>query len=437
MKRLFPLTIVLLIVISLLVAACQPQAAPTQEESQPVATEESVSEEPVGGKEVTLTIGFTASQTGKYELSSRRQLNGLQLWIEDVNAAGGIQLSDGTIVKFTPVFYDDESNTERVQELYTRLATEDNADFLISPYSSGLTAAAAVIAEQYGKVIITTGAASDSIFKQGYTRVYQAYTPASRYLVGAIDLLHSLKPNAKIAFVHETDKFSTDVVTFANQYAQEKGFEVVLLEGYDSGTTDFNPFINKILESQPDALLGGGHVQDGLTFARQLYEKNVDLDYITLLVAPPDNEFGELGEAAIGVIGPSQWEPKATFSQETATSDWLGPSSADFVNAFQAKYEEMPTYHAAGGYAAGLILQKAIMDADSYETDKVVAALDAMDLSTFYGHIKFDTSADSHGLQIGHSMMYIQWQKGADGDLFKGLVFPYEGASEEPIFPLP
>jgi len=437
MKRLFPLTIVLLIVISLLVAACQPQAAPTQEESQPVATEESVSEEPVGGKEVTLTIGFTASQTGKYELSSRRQLNGLQLWIEDVNAAGGIQLSDETIVKFTPVFYDDESNTERVQELYTRLATEDNADFLISPYSSGLTAAAAVIAEQYGKVIITTGAASDSIFKQGYTRVYQAYTPASRYLVGAIDLLHSLKPNAKIAFVHETDKFSTDVVTFANQYAQEKGFEVVLLEGYDSGTTDFNPFINKILESQPDALLGGGHVQDGLTFARQLYEKNVDLDYITLLVAPPDNEFGELGEAAIGVIGPSQWEPKATFSQETATSDWLGPSSADFVNAFQAKYEEMPTYHAAGGYAAGLILQKAIMDADSYETDKVVAALDAMDLSTFYGHIKFDTSADSHGLQIGHSMMYIQWQKGADGDLFKGLVFPYEGASEEPIFPLP
>jgi len=437
MKRLFPLTIVLLIVISLLVAACQPQAAPTQEESQPVATEESVSEEPVGGKEVTLTIGFTASQTGKYELSSRRQLNGLQLWIEDVNAAGGIQLSDGTIVKFTPVFYDDESNTERVQELYTRLATEDNADFLISPYSSGLTAAAAVIAEQYGKVIITTGAASDSIFKQGYTRVYQAYTPASRYLVGAIDLLHSLKPNAKIAFVHETDKFSTDVVTFANQYAQEKGFEVVLLEGYDSGTTDFNPFINKILESQPDALLGGGHVQDGLTFARQLYEKNVDLDYITLLVAPPDNEFGELGEAAIGVIGPSQWEPKATFSQETATSDWLGPSSADFVNAFQAKYEEMPTYHAAGGYAAGLILQKAIMDADSYETDKVVAALDAMDLSTFYGHIKFNTSADSHGLQIGHSMMYIQWQKGADGDLFKGLVFPYEGASEEPIFPLP
>jgi len=437
MKRLFPLTIVLLIVISLLVAACQPQAAPTQEESQPVATEESVSEEPVGGKEVTLTIGFTASQTGKYELSSRRQLNGLQLWIEDVNAAGGIQLSDGTIVKFTPVFYDDESNTERVQELYTRLATEDNADFLISPYSSGLTAAAAVIAEQYGKVIITTGAASDSIFKQGYTRVYQAYTPASRYLVGAIDLLHSLKPDAKIAFVHETDKFSTDVVTFANQYAQEKGFEVVLLEGYDSGTTDFNPFINKILESQPDALLGGGHVQDGLTFARQLYEKNVDLDYITLLVAPPDNEFGELGEAAIGVIGPSQWEPKATFSQETATSDWLGPSSADFVNAFQAKYEEMPTYHAAGGYAAGLILQKAIMDADSYETDKVVAALDAMDLSTFYGHIKFDTSADSHGLQIGHSMMYIQWQKDADGDLFKGLVFPYEGASEEPIFPLP
>jgi len=75
-----------------------------------------------------------------------------------VNKAGGVQLSDGTIVKFAAVSYDDESSKDRVQELYTRLATEDKADFLISPYSSGLAAAAAIIAEQYGKVMITTGA---------------------------------------------------------------------------------------------------------------------------------------------------------------------------------------------------------------------------------------------------------------------------------------
>lgn len=53
--------------------------------------------------------------------------------MEQVNAAGGITLADGSVVKFQSKFYDDESSGDRVQELYTRLATEDNADFLISP----------------------------------------------------------------------------------------------------------------------------------------------------------------------------------------------------------------------------------------------------------------------------------------------------------------
>ncbi|RLD07841.1 MAG: amino acid ABC transporter substrate-binding protein, partial [Chloroflexi bacterium] len=62
--------------------------------------------------------------------------------MDQVNEAGGITLSDGTVVTFDSKTYDDESNAERVQELYTRLVSEDGANFLISPYSSGLTSAA-------------------------------------------------------------------------------------------------------------------------------------------------------------------------------------------------------------------------------------------------------------------------------------------------------
>jgi ABC-type branched-subunit amino acid transport system substrate-binding protein len=263
---------VLLLVLALMAAACAPApteppapAAPTEEE---VAATPAPEEEPVPAPTAkTVIIGFTTSQTGKYNVSSTRQVNGLQLWMDDVNDAGGIELGDGTVVKFDYVTYDDESNTERVQELYTRLATEDNADFLISPYSSGLTAASAVIAEQYGKVMVTTGAASDATYKEGFTLVFQAYTPASRYLTGAVDLLAEVAPDAqKIAFVYENDKFSTDVVTAAKDYAESLGYEVVLFEGYDSETTDFGPFINKVEAAEPDALLGGGHFQDGSTF---------------------------------------------------------------------------------------------------------------------------------------------------------------------------
>jgi branched-chain amino acid transport system substrate-binding protein len=419
-----------LVLVALVLTAC------AQETEAPAATATKVEAEAK-----TMTIGYTASLTGRLEVSAGRQSKGLELWKKHVDEAGGVELSDGTVVTFEFVTYDDESNKDRVQELYTRLATEDNADLLISPYSSGLTAAAAVIAEQYGKVMVTTGAASDTAYKQGYTQVYQIYTPASRYLTGAVDLLATVDPNLKkIAIVHENDKFSTDVVNAAKEYAESKGYEIVLFEGYDSATTDFGPFINKILDSGAEAIMGGGHFTDGSTFARQAHEKEVPVAFFALLVAPPEPDFAELGDAAYGIIGPSQWEPLAAFTPESADEaglEWFGLLSDEFVSDYEADYDEEPSYHSAGGYAAGLILQKAIIDADSTDPAAIKEALDNMDVLTFFGHAKFDTSAEAHGLQIGHSMVYIQWQKDDAGNLVKQVVWPLEGATAETIYPLP
>ncbi|MEJ2210632.1 MAG: amino acid ABC transporter substrate-binding protein [Anaerolineae bacterium] len=436
--------ILILGLLSVLAAGCGPAAtstsAPTMAPTQPAAAQPTVAEEPMGA-EVTMVIGFTTSQTGSYNVSSLRQVNGFLLWMNEVNDAGGIQLGDGTVVKFDYKTYDDESTTERVQELYTRLATEDNADLLISPYSSGLTAAAALIAEQYGKIMITTGAASDSTYKEGYTRVFQAYTPASRYLTGAVDMLAHVDPSVKqVAFVYENDKFSTDVVNAAKDYAESQGYESVLFEGYDSETKDFGPFINKIVDTGAQAILGGGHFQDGSTFARQVYEKEVPVNFFALLVAPPEPDFADLGDAAVGVIGPSQWEPLAAFTPDSAQEaglEWFGALGSDFVSAYETAYDEEPSYHSMGGYAAGQILQKAIIDADSTDPEAIKAAMDAMDILTAYGHIKFDTSAESHGLQIGHSMIYIQWQKDDAGNLAKQVVWPLEGKTADPLYPLP
>jgi branched-chain amino acid transport system substrate-binding protein len=435
MKKLSSKLLILFVLLALLLPACTPAETATEDTSGG----EQTGSEDVTMEEVTLTIGFTASTTGKYNVESTRQINGLNLWMSQVNDAGGIQLDDGTVVKFASKFYDDESNSERVQELYTRLAAEDNADFLISPYSSGLTAASAVIAEQYGKIMITTGAASDSTYQQGLTLVYQTYTPASRYLAGALDLLAATDPSVKrIAIVHENDKFSTDVSTALQAYAEQLGYEVVLFEGYDSETTDFAPFINKIVDAAPDAIFGGGHFQDGSTFAKQLNEKEVPVKFVALLVAPPEPTFAELGAAALGIIGPSQWEPLANFNAEAASAagmDFFGPSSSDFTAAYMAAYGEEPSYHAAGGYVSGLLLQKAIEEAGSTDPAAVKAALDATDVITFFGHMKFDTSAENHGLQIGHSMVYIQWQDPAA--LAKQVVWPAEGATSETLYPLP
>lgn len=376
--------------------------------------------------EKTVVIGYTASRTGKLNVEGMRQINGLNLWIEQVNAAGGVKLPDGTVVKFAAKDYDDESKKERVQELYTKLISTDKADFLISPYSSGLADAAAVIAQQYNKIMITAGAASDSTYKKGFTLVYQAYTPASRYLTGALDLLGKLDPSAKkVAIIHEKDKFSTDVVNALKAYGETKGYQIALFEGYDSGATDFAPFINKI---PPDtqAVMGGGHFADTSTFAKQLFEKGVKAKMVALLVAPPEPKFAELGDAALGVIGASQWQPEAKYSADAAKKagvEWFGTSVADFDKTYKAKFKEEPSYHSAGGYVAGLIIEYAIKKSGSTDTAKVKEVLDGMNLLTFYGHLKFDNTPKAHGLQVGHEMVYTQWQK-KDGKLVNQIVWP-------------
>jgi len=433
MKRSLFNLFALLVVLSLALAACgapAPTAAPVAEAPAAAATEAPAEAAPAAAVEKTAIVGFTASLTGKLNVESTRQNNGFKLWMDQVNAAGGITLADGTVVKFDSKFYDDESNKDRVQELYTKLVTEDNADFLISPYSSGLADASAVIAEQYGKIMVTTGAASDSTYQKGYTLVYQAYTPASAYLTGSLDLLANADPAAKkIAIVHENDKFSTDVVTALEAYAIEKGYEVVLNEGYDSGTTDFAPIINKI-PADVDAIMGGGHFADGQQFAKALSDKGVAAKFISLLVAPPEPTFAEIGDAAFGIVGPSQWEPLAAFAPD------YGPTGAEFIEAYTAAFGEEPSYHAAGGYAAGLILQKGIETAGSLDVEAVKAAIDSEDMMTFFGHIKFDTSAENHGLQVGHSMVYVQWQKDASGALIKQVVWPLEGKTAETVYPI-
>lgn len=447
MKRSIFSILTLFVLLGLVLSACG-SSAPTQAPQEPAApaqpaapTEEqpAAPAEPVM-KEETVVIGFTSSLTGSQEVSSKRQVNGFLLWMNQVNEAGGIALSDGTVVKFDYKTYDDESNGERVQQLYTRLINEDKADFLISPYSSGLTSAASIVAEQNGKVLITTGAADDATYKTGNTSLFQLYTPASLYMSSTVDMLKELDPGAKIALVHESDKFSTSVAEGIKPYLAANNFEIVLEEGYASETTDFGPIVNKIQGSGATVLLGGGHYNDGTALARALYDRNIGLKFAYLLVAPADSKFPELGDAALGIATSSQWELAATHTEAEAANlgmEWFGPSGEDFATAYKAAFGDPPTYHVAGGYAAGLVLQKAIMDADSIDPEAVKAALNAMNLMTFYGGIQFDTSEEAHGLQIAHKMVVAQWQKNEAGELVRVVIAPAGVRTADPLYPIP
>jgi branched-chain amino acid transport system substrate-binding protein len=383
----------------------------------------------------TLNIGFTNSQTGAQQVASTKQTEGIKLWVDQVTKAGGIKLNDGTVLMPKITFYDDGSAVDRVQQLYTKLINDDKVDFLLSPYSSGLVKAAAVVSEQNAKIMVTAGGADDATMEQGFQNTYQVYTPASKYLTGAIDAMLKLDPTIKkVAIINEKDSFSTSVVAAAKPYAESKGLTVAVSQSYDTGTTDFGPFINGIIAAAPDAIIGGGHLVDGSALAKTLFEKKVSARFVALLVAPPEPTFVDIGDSAQFIVGPSQWEIPVKYNEAAAKSlnlPYYGIASDAFTTAYRAMFNAPPSYHSAGGYAAGLVLQKALEDAGSIDPAKVKAAMDKLDLMTFFGHIKFSTDAKTHGKQIAHDMVYIQWQKGSDSKLATQVVWPTEAKTAD------
>jgi branched-chain amino acid transport system substrate-binding protein len=376
-----------------------------------------------------ITIGMTVSQTGKLNVDSLEQFRGLELWRDHVNAAGGIKVGNRhEQVRF--VTYDDESTGARVQQFYTRLILNDKAQFLFSPYSSGLTATAAIVTEQYGKVMITTGAAEDKTYKLGNQHLFQMFTPASHYLTSALDVLKARDPHTRLAFVYSDDAFSNAVAAAGKAYAKQIGLNVAFDEAYSPDTTDFSPIIDKIISSKATALVGGGHYADGSTLARQLHAQKAGMKFICLLVAPDSPKFTELGDAAYGIAVPSQWEPETTFKPQ------IGPTSAAFMKAYEDKYHTPPSYESAGGYAAGLVLEHAIEQAGSLDTAAVAAALNRTDLTTFFGRVKFATDPGEHGLQMAHAMVLAQWQKDKKGNFVKQVVWPQAAKTANLVYPV-
>src|SRR5256885_2724324 len=203
----------------------------------------------------TLTIGFTVSRTGKLNNESIAQMRGFELWRDEVNAKGGIS-AGGKQYKVSFVSYDDESANARVQQLYTRIINQDKAQFLFSPYSSGLVATAAIVSEQHGRIMLTTGAAEEKTYKLGNKNLFQVYSSADLYLAGAIQVVKELYSKAEPALVYKDDPLSKAVLQSARKQVAEAGLRTALDEAYNPETTQLGPINKKNIFAKAEVFPG-------------------------------------------------------------------------------------------------------------------------------------------------------------------------------------
>ena len=106
-----------------------------------------------------IILGAAVSLTGKYSSNGVHTQNGYNLAVERINSMGGVKV-DGKSYKFEIIYYDDESNSGRAAQLAERLIKQDGVQFMLGPYSSGLTKAMAPVTEKYQVPMVEANGAS-------------------------------------------------------------------------------------------------------------------------------------------------------------------------------------------------------------------------------------------------------------------------------------
>ncbi|MDB3887925.1 amino acid ABC transporter substrate-binding protein [Candidatus Pelagibacter sp.] len=376
-----------------------------------------------------IVLGAAVSLTGKYSSNGVHTQNGYNLAVERINSMGGVKVG-GKTYKFEIIYYDDESNSGRAAQLAERLIQQDGVQFMLGPYSSGLTKAMAPVTEKYEVPMVEANGASRSLFTKGYKYLFAVLAPANLYLDVAIDLAvekNGGKP-VKIAMAFEQDAFSQDVRLGIVEAAERTGSKIIIDDKLPKELNDMAATLSKVKATNPDVLVVSGHTKGALTAVRQISEMKVDVKMLAMTHCDAAKLSKQHGKASEYALCASQWHKSLSYK------DKFFGGGMKYDADFTKEFGYAPPYQAAESSAALLVYKDAFERANSFDTKKVRDALAATDMQTFYGNIKFAEG----GQNVSKPMVLFQVSCNDDGSVCENkVVAPTKWASAELVHPIP
>ncbi|MEZ5935025.1 MAG: amino acid ABC transporter substrate-binding protein [Alphaproteobacteria bacterium] len=357
-----------------------------------------------------ITLGAAISLTGKYSTDGIHSKNGYDIAIKKINDMGGVTV-DGKTYKLEVAYYDDESTPARGAQLAERLIQQDGIQFMLGPYSSGLTKAIAPVTEQFGVPMIEAEGASRSLFTQGYKYMFAVLSTSEQYLSSAIDLAaeqaraDGREPSSiKVAMAFENDPFSLDVRAGVMENAETYGMQIVVDDKLPRDLADMSATLTKVRALKPDVLVVSGHAKGAATLARQVGEMNIQVPMIALTHCESADITSKFGDTVNNFFCPTQWAETLSYSDP-----YFG-SAADYDAAFKEMFPDYDTvpYQAAQASAAVLVWKDAFERAGSFDVETVRQAIADTKMETFYGQVEFAPE----GNNIAKPMVLRQIQDG-------------------------
>lgn len=310
----------------------------------------------------TFMIGGIGPTTGDNALYGTAVMNGIQLAVDEINAAGGI---NGYQISYQ--FEDDQSDPEKSVNAYNTLK-DWGMQMLVGTVTSG--PCVAVVEETHADNMFQFTPSATSVESIQYDNAFRmCFSDPSQGSVSA-DYIADNSLASKVAVIYNSsDTYSTGIYQSFTTEAQARGLEIVSAEAYTADSnSDFSVQIQKAKDAGAELVFLPIYYSDASLILAQADRAGFDPIW-----------FGVDGMD--GILGVDGFD--TTLAEGVMFLTPFTPTSDDeAVQTFVASYEEefgsTPIQFAADAYDCMYVLKAAIEQADITPDMSISDMCDAM-----------------------------------------------------------
>jgi len=351
----------------------------------------------------TVTIGAVFPLSGAVAFYGNESRDGALLALEQVNASGGLLGK-----KLALLSEDDEGDSAKAVNAFTKLTTRDKVSFILGSSTSGVTQAMAPLAQSSKIVLISPSATNINITKPGDFIFRACFIDPFQGVVGA-DFAYDTLNSRRAAILYDAGAdYNTGLAeSFRNQF-RARGGQVVADEAYQTGDVDFNAQVTRIRAVNPDVVFLPNYYNDVSLQAKQLRAQGVNCALVG-------------GDGWDSLTDNAGDEMLNGFWSSGFAADTTDPKGVAFVKAFETRFNKSASQFAALGYDTMMLVIDGIKAAGSFDPTAVKNAMAKLSGSYVTGNIRFDS--DRNPIK-GAAILEIVKQGGKLVNVYKTTVNP-------------
>lgn len=383
-----------------------------------------------------IKIGTLHATSGAFADSSGFQYAGLNYWINQTNANGGLYLSSvGKKVPIKLYSYNDQSSTTTAQTDYANLITNNHVQILVPDYGSTLTSPGEPIAEAHHVVMWAVSASTPGFYTASNPYMVDLSIRSSAlWPVPLADFIANNSANfSKVAILYLNQDFPTaQAHTTASILNNATGVKVVYDKvTSDSSTAEYQSTLTAINATKPSAVLEFGYVQNDIAFYDALNANNMHFNFTFSIY--PGLEFNTVNSSIPHDALKNVWSYGAPPVSQYSNVN-LGPTTAQFTKNWTSAGHSEPNSAVIQGYNTGLLLGKIITQTGSLNELALRSTASNLsgNINTLDGPYVINTST---GAQTGEPFSVVQYHLNSTGALNPVVIAPSKLATGNPIIP--